>query len=108
MPVDDLRRASGAISLQAQLSPTDRAGRKGMARRYVISERALISRVKRKLAHANEILTVARPGSRLEAQLGRFIICDGHNGNPRSWGGSEALVEWARDLGVLHSDEALT
>lgn len=77
-----------------------------MARRYIISERALIGRVKRKLAGANEMLTVARPGSKLEARLGRYIIC-GRDGNPQSWGGPEALVDWARELGVMHSDEAL-
>lgn len=75
--------------------------------KFTITERALIGRVKRKLAHGGETLTVARPGSKLEAKLGRFIVCNEHNGNPQSWGDAKVLVQWARELGVLHADEAL-
>jgi hypothetical protein len=78
-----------------------------MARRFTVTERALIGRVKRKLAHNGELLTVVRAGSKLEANLGRFIICDGRSGNPKSWGGLNDLVAWARELGVMHADEGL-
>jgi hypothetical protein len=76
-----------------------------MATKHTVSERALIGRVRRKLAHKNELLTICRSGSRLEASLGRYIICDGHSGNPQSW--CNDLTKWAREMGVMHTDEVL-
>jgi hypothetical protein len=72
-----------------------------------ITERALLGRVRRKLAHGGEVLVVTRPGSQLAGRLGRYLVCDARSGNPRCSGDVSALVQWARELGVIHSDEVL-
>jgi len=45
-------------------------------RRVPVSERALIARLNRKLAEDDWMVKVARPGSRLENNVGRYYALD--------------------------------
>lgn len=76
-----------------------------MSTKFTITERALVGRVRRALANKNQHLTIARPGSRLEHNLARYVICDSHTGSPQDW--SDNLTQFARKLNVIHADETL-
>jgi hypothetical protein len=56
------------------------------------NESSLVKRINRRLVDNGQRLTVSRsPGA-----LGRYIIVDGHTGNPVAW--ADTLDEWAREL----------
>jgi hypothetical protein len=58
------------------------------------NEKSIISRINRRLADEGQRLTVnPKPND-----LGRYVIVDGHNGNPVAW--ADSLEDWARELGV--------
>jgi hypothetical protein len=74
-----------------------------MATKYTVSERALIGRVKRKLARKDQSLTVAREDGRLHANVGRFSVWDTHT----LVDSHVKLDTLARELGAMHADEEL-
>jgi hypothetical protein len=73
--------------------------------KHIVSERALIGRVRRKLARKNQLLTVAREDGRLHSNVGRFSIWDSYT-NALLYSHVK-LQGLARELGVMHSDEVL-
>ncbi|MEJ5370230.1 MAG: hypothetical protein WHT08_18110 [Bryobacteraceae bacterium] len=70
-----------------------------------VSERALIGRINRRLDRDNKKLFKSRPGSRLEANVGRFYVVD-------VWRNTVVdthvdLESYGRELGVLAEWEKL-
>jgi hypothetical protein len=70
-----------------------------------VSERALIGRINRRLDRDNKKLFKSRPGSRLEANVGRFYVVD-------VWRNTVVdthvdLESYGRELGVLAEWEQL-
>jgi hypothetical protein len=76
-----------------------------IATKFIVTERALVGRVNRKLAHREQFITVARQDSRLHHNVGRFSVWAALTG-----GLVESHVQLdalARELGVIHADEVL-
>ena len=89
------------IDTRARLAYT-----RGMAKTLApVSERALIGRINRRLDRDNKKLFKSRPGSRLEANVGRFYVVD-------VWRNTVVdthvdLESYGRELGVLAEWEQL-
>ena len=69
-----------------------------------ISERALVARIKRRLAADGSQLLAARPDSRQAREVGRFYVVDSRQVVTQT---HVDLTRFAKDLGVLHAWERL-
>jgi hypothetical protein len=76
-----------------------------LATKHVITERALIGRVRRKLAHREQFVRVTRENSRGFEYLGRYSIWEQHH-NTLVYSNVD-LAKCARELGAMHTDEVL-
>jgi hypothetical protein len=74
-----------------------------MANKHAVTERALIGRVRRKLAHKDQFIRVTRENSRGFEYLGRHSIWD----TSTLVYSHVKLDRLARELGVMHTDETL-
>ncbi len=74
-------------------------------RTAAITERALIQRIRRKLAHDNESLCIPRSED-ARKELGNFYIADNHTGNIIAWK-CDDLEKLGRELEVLKAWEVL-
>jgi hypothetical protein len=75
-----------------------------MTTQQPISEKALIGRIRRKLAHVGEILVISR-GQRTRNELGNYYIIDNHLGNVHA--SHCELEKLGREIGALSTSESV-
>jgi len=80
-----------------------KSGKVTDAEKVVVSTRAIVQRINRVLKDQDEMLKVARDGSRLEQQVGQYYIVDFRRNRVARHGVS--LPHLARELGVLREYE---
>lgn len=66
-----------------------------------LSERAIVARVNRKLAHQGQRLRTFRYGSRSFYEVGRFIVVDQRNFLRRAFSDLANLTDFARELKAI-------
>lgn len=71
-----------------------------------VDDAVIEARVRRALAMRGEQLRISRPGSREEAEFGRYWTADIRTGNPERW--PLDLDDLARETGVMRPGERMT